>query len=244
MQNENTTDTRRYLGIDAGAETIKMTLCERTPDGGLRPVWHALREHHKEPVETIRQLLAEVDWSTLAGAAATGRLSRLFQLPRIPVKQAQVAGFRQLHPHQQTGTVVSIGSHGFSVLELRDTPEADWGDVSAHVSLQYQLFPNTALTFDSRHIELWQIFPVEVGTSEVVHTAYVRPGLPEAEVDRLAEMAPWICDTVVDGEDFWVAGRTEPGLGTGLVPSVVLGRNEPALQHMHRGFRAALDAGR
>ena len=131
-----------------------------------------------------------------------------------------------------------------SVVELRDIPEADWGDVSAHVSLQYQLFPNTALTFDSRHIELWQIFPVEVGTSEVVHTAYVRPGLPEAEVDRLAEMAPWICDTVVDGEDFWVAGRTEPGLGTGLVPSVVLGRNEPALQHMHRGFRAALDAGR
>ena len=78
----------------------------------------------------------------------------------------------------------------------------------------------------------------------MIHTAYIRPGLAQAEVDRLAEMAPWICDTVVDGEDFWVAGRTEPGLSTGLLDSVVFGRNEPAPQHLHRGFRAALEAAR
>jgi choline monooxygenase len=74
----------------------------------------------------------------------------------------------------------------------------------------------------------------------VVHTQYARPDLPEAERERLAEMAPWICETVVDGEDFWVAGRTEPGLRTGLVDKVVFGRNEPALQHLHQGFAAAL----
>jgi choline monooxygenase len=85
---------------------------------------------------------------------------------------------------------------------------------------------------------------VDAATSEVVHTAYMRPGLPDAERDRLAEMAPWICETVVDGEDFWVAGRTEPGLRTGLVETVVFGRNEPALQHLHRGFACALDAAR
>ena len=49
-------------------------------------------------------------------------------------------------------------------------------------------------------------------------------------------MAPWICETVVDGEDFWVAGRTEPGLSTGLVETVVFGRNEPAPQHLHKAF--------
>jgi hypothetical protein len=37
-----------------------------------------------------------------------------------------------------------------------------------------------------------------------------------------------------------VAGRTEPGLQTGLLDSVVFGRNEPAPQHLHRGFLAAL----
>jgi choline monooxygenase len=131
-----------------------------------------------------------------------------------------------------------------SIDELRDRPEDEWGEVTQHFSYQYQLFPNTSLTFDSRHIELWQIMPVDAATSEVVHTAYMRPGLPDAERDRLAEMAPWICETVVDGEDFWVAGRTEPGLRTGLVETVMFGRNEPALQHLHRGFASALDAAR
>jgi choline monooxygenase len=131
-----------------------------------------------------------------------------------------------------------------SIDELRDRPEDAWGEVTQYFSYQYQLFPNTSLTFDVRHIELWQILPTGPGTSEVVHTAYMRPGLPQAEQDRLAEMAPWICESVVDGEDFWVAGRTEPGLRTGLVDTVVFGRNEPALQHLHRGFELALDAAR
>jgi choline monooxygenase len=131
-----------------------------------------------------------------------------------------------------------------SIDELRDRPESEWGDVAQHFSYQYALFPNTRLTFDSRHIELWQILPVDAATSEVVHTQYMRPGLPDAERDRLAEMAPWICNTVVDGEDFWVAGRTEPGLRTGLVETVVFGRNEPAPQHLHLGFEAELAAAR
>ena len=39
-----------------------------------------------------------------------------------------------------------------------------------------------------------------------------------------------------------VAARTEPGIRTGLVDTIVFGRNEPACQHLHRGFREALEA--
>jgi phenylpropionate dioxygenase-like ring-hydroxylating dioxygenase large terminal subunit len=132
-----------------------------------------------------------------------------------------------------------------SIDALRDQPEDEWRDVGQHFSYQYQLFPNTSLTFDSRHIELWQIVPVDAATSEVLHTAYLRPGLSDEERAKAVDMAPWICETVVDGEDFWVAGRTEPGLRTGLIDTVLFGRNEPAPQHLHRGFAAALDqAGR
>ncbi len=147
-----------------------------------------------------------------------------------------VLTFDPLGPHLRNCSAIR------SIDELRDRPEADWGEVTPYLSPQYSLFPNTCLTFDSRHIELWQILPVGVDSSEVLHTAYIRPGLPDAERERLAEMAPWICDTVVDGQDFWVAGRTEPGLRTGLVDTVVFGRNEPAPQHLHRGFASALAA--
>jgi choline monooxygenase len=131
-----------------------------------------------------------------------------------------------------------------SIDELRSQPEDDWRDVSRHFSYQYAIFPNVSLTFDSRHIELWQILPTGTDRSAVIHSTYLRPGLSEEETAKLVDMAPWICDTVVDGEDFWVAGRTEPGLSTGLVDTVVLGRNEVALQHLHRGFEEVLAAHR
>jgi choline monooxygenase len=149
-----------------------------------------------------------------------------------------VLTFDALGPHLRNCSAIR------AIDELRGRPEADWGDVTQYLSPQYSLFPNTCLTSDSRHVELWQILPVDARTSEVLHTAYVRPGLPDAERQRLEEMAPWICETVVDGEDFWVAGRTEPGLRTGLIDTVVFGRNEPAPQHLHRGFEAALSAAR
>ncbi|MFA1546279.1 aromatic ring-hydroxylating dioxygenase subunit alpha [Actinomadura chokoriensis] len=129
-----------------------------------------------------------------------------------------------------------------SIDELRGVPEEEWGDAGRHFSYQYALFPNTSLTLDSRHIELWQILPVDARTSEVVHTAYLRPDLSDEEREKVVEMAPWICETVVDGEDFWVAARTEPGARSGLLDTVVFGRNEPAPQHLHRGFAAALRA--
>ena len=125
--------------------------------------------------------------------------------------------------------------------ELRDVPEQVWGDVMRHFTYQYALFPNTSLTVGHLHIELWQIFPVDEASSQVLHTAYVRPDLAEDEREAAAEMIRWICDTVVDGEDFWVAGRTEPGLRTGTMDTVVFGRNEPAPQHLHRGFAEVVD---
>jgi len=131
-----------------------------------------------------------------------------------------------------------------SIDELRDRPEAEWGDVSQHISPQYALFPNASLALDARHAELWQIFPAGAAASTVLHTAYVKPGLSEEERNKYTEMAPWICETVVDGEDFWVAGLTEPGVRTGILEKVVFGRNEPAPQHLHRGFEAALEAAR
>jgi hypothetical protein len=70
--------------------------------------------------------------------------------------------------------------------------------------------------YDARHIELWQIFPVAPDKSEVLHTAYLRPGLSADETAKA------------------------PGVRTGLLGTVVFGRNEPAPQHLHRGYLAAV----
>ncbi|MGZ4703922.1 MAG: aromatic ring-hydroxylating oxygenase subunit alpha [Acidimicrobiales bacterium] len=214
-------DIDAYLGPGLADELAMLDFADWEPHG--EPHIHAVGANWKVTLDTFRENyhFDVLHRTTLAGYAHGGVLT-----------------FDPFGPHLRNCSAIrTIG-------ELRDQPEEEWGDVSQHFSYQYALFPNTSLTFDARHIELWQILPVDEATSEVVHTAYLRPGLSDEERAKVVDMAPWICETVVDGEDFWVAGRTEPGIRTGLLDTVVFGRNEPAPQHLHRGFLAALDAAR
>ena len=108
----------RYIGIDIGAENIKaVELCDE--GRGLVEARRELRAHSKEPGIALLALLQDMDWEGVRSAAVTGRLSRQVSLLRVPLQQAQAAGFRHRYG---TGpaTVVSIGSRGFSVLELRE----------------------------------------------------------------------------------------------------------------------------
>ncbi|MBI5069158.1 MAG: CoA activase [Deltaproteobacteria bacterium] len=108
----------RYIGIDVGAETIKVV--ELSREGStLRWERRQVAEHHKEPGKTLVEILRGWDWDRVDGAAVAGRLGRQVALLRVPAKQAQAAGHRFLHG-DGPATVVSIGSHGFSVLELRE----------------------------------------------------------------------------------------------------------------------------
>lgn len=112
----------RYLGIDLGAETLKVVELVRTATGTTwgRP---RLVEHGRHPRRALAEVLAEFDWPRVRGAAVTGRLGQGVRLPRIPIKQAQAEAWRHWFGAQPV-TLVSIGSHGFSTLEIpADGPE-------------------------------------------------------------------------------------------------------------------------
>ncbi|HEY8527648.1 MAG TPA: aromatic ring-hydroxylating dioxygenase subunit alpha [Acidimicrobiales bacterium] len=214
-------DIDEYLGPELAQELAMFDFAD----------WRPLSEPHVHPVNA--------NWKVTLD---TFRENYHFNyLHRKTLKEYAYGGvltFDALGPHLRNASAIR------SIDELRGKPESEWGDVSPYISPQYSLFPNTCLTFDARHVELWQILPVDAARSEVLHTSAIRPDLDEADRRRMEEMAPWICETVVDGEDFWVAGRTEPGLRTGFVDTVIFGRNEPAPQHLHKGFQAALEAAR
>ena len=112
----------RFIGIDVGAETLKLVELERR-GGELLWTRRELIEHKKEPGPAVLSALARWGWDEVAGAAVSGRLGRLLDLPRVPIKRAQAEGFRFRHAGAadaaSPATIVSIGSHGFSVLELR-----------------------------------------------------------------------------------------------------------------------------
>jgi len=117
MTGESGTKQKRFIGIDIGAETIKAVEFSRL-DGHLKCTRRELVDHRKAPGPALLGLLEDWEWDGLAGAAACGRLSREIGLQRIPIKQAQASALRWMRG-DQASTVVSIGSHGFSVLELR-----------------------------------------------------------------------------------------------------------------------------
>ncbi|MBQ4359011.1 MAG: CoA activase [Proteobacteria bacterium] len=109
---------KRYLGIDVGAETLKIVELH-DEDGAVRMASKMRVAHHKAPAAALREALEGMDYGSIDAIAVCGRLGRLFKLMQIPEKQARSAGFRYLVDDAPV-TIVSIGSHGFSVLEMRD----------------------------------------------------------------------------------------------------------------------------
>ncbi len=112
--------SERFIGIDLGAETVKLLELLRDEDG-LRVGRRLILEHQKKPGPVLREALEQWDWARAAGAAVSGRFADRLNLPRIPTKQAQLRGYRFFFG-LEPATIVNIGSHGFSVLEVR-SPE-------------------------------------------------------------------------------------------------------------------------
>ncbi|MCU0662938.1 MAG: acyl-CoA dehydratase activase-related protein [Myxococcota bacterium] len=108
-----------FVGIDIGAETIKVVILEEQGDR-LAITSQQIVEHHKDPNRTLAALLEGLEWDRVTHAAVTGRLSRGVALHRVPSKRALALGIRHLVPDDSPLTLVSIGSHGFCVLELRE----------------------------------------------------------------------------------------------------------------------------
>ncbi len=107
----------RFLGIDVGAESIRVA--ELRAEGAHARLERCVRlDHAKAPAPALAELLANLDWTGISAAAVTGRLGQGFDLPHIPTRQALAVGFRFLHDRHPV-SIVSIGSRGFSVLELR-----------------------------------------------------------------------------------------------------------------------------
>ena len=64
----------RFLGVDAGAETVKVVELVDRP-GGL--VWHrrARLEHHKAPGPAVREVIREWGWDGVDGAVASAAVA-------------------------------------------------------------------------------------------------------------------------------------------------------------------------
>ena len=82
----------RFLGIDAGAETIKLIEVQRNEDG-LRVSRREIVEHGQQPGPALVAALRRWEWDAADGAAVSGRFAGQIKLPRVPTKQALLRGY-------------------------------------------------------------------------------------------------------------------------------------------------------
>jgi predicted CoA-substrate-specific enzyme activase len=113
-----------FLGVDVGAETVKVVAIEE--HAGQRVIsLHREAPHGKDPHAAFLGLMSGIDLESAGGIAVTGRLSRVLTAPSVPTKAALRQGIRASRPTLDAVTVLSVGARGFSVLELGAGGE-DW----------------------------------------------------------------------------------------------------------------------
>ncbi len=129
-----------------------------------------------------------------------------------------------------------------SIDVLREQPEDQW-DPLRHISIQYRLYPSVSFSVYPEKNEVYWIFPgSRPDEGYGIHAVYVRPQ-PQTGEERakLDEAVRFGCEDIVNAEDLWITGQSEPGLRAPGSPGyVVFGRNEPVVQHFHTRFRAQI----
>lgn len=160
--------------------------------------------------------------------------------------------FDHLHPesiatmaHGNTGTYHqcgrnhSMGSPTLQIDELRDLPEAQWQPREYSSYVNY-IFPNTVIFVVADHFQTWRVYPVAPDRSVVYHSMFL-PTEPESEAAREEHEAYFqLINDVAVTEDYALVDRINRGLHSGLEREVLIGRNEPGVQNMHRQINELL----
>ena len=84
------------------------------------------------------------------------------------------------------------------------------------------------------HFQTWRVYPVSPHRSVVYHSMF----LPQAPANT-AEQAEYeayfqMINDVAITEDYSLVDKIKLGLDAGIEREVLLGRNEPGVQNMHR----------
>jgi len=122
-----------------------------------------------------------------------------------------------------------------SVATMRELPESEW-DLIPHATILMNLFPNTICVMQSDHLETYRVFPL--ATNESVTEISVLTPPDDAANPKWKKVMDLLIGVVE--QDFAIGEQIQRNFETGILPEVVYGRYEPALEHFHRSIRHAL----
>jgi phenylpropionate dioxygenase-like ring-hydroxylating dioxygenase large terminal subunit len=133
----------------------------------------------------------------------------------------------------QYGRNHSMGSPSLQINELKDVPEDQW-EPREFTSYVNYIFPNTVIFVVNDHFQTWRVYPISPGKSVVYHSMFI-PNEPKNDEERkgFEDYFQMINDVAV-AEDYGLVDKVHRGLQSGIERNVIIGRNEPGVQNMHR----------
>ena len=141
--------------------------------------------------------------------------------------------------YKQYGRNHSMGSPSLAINELEEIPEDQWQprEYSSYVNF---IFPNTVIFVVNDHFQTWRVYPIAPDRSVVYHSMFL-PAEPKTSEERRSyeEYFQMINDVAV-AEDYSLVDKINRGLQAGLARKVLVGRNEPGVQNMHRQLHDVL----
>ena len=139
----------------------------------------------------------------------------------------------------QYGRNHSMGSPSLQINQLREIPEDQW-EPRNYTSYVNFIFPNTVIFVVADHFQTWRVYPVSPSRSVVYHSMFI-PEKPQTEEELKGheEYFQMINDVAVT-EDYTLVDKIHRGLGAGIDRKVLIGRNEPGVQNMHRQLHDVL----
>jgi len=128
---------------------------------------------------------------------------------------------------------------GFAAKNVTSLGEVDRDDLWQHESKGFDFirlfFPNVSIFIAPEITQIAQMIPGPGPMENTTILHFLHPTPPENDEDVTAriEMVDWLRD-VVQEEDYNVGLKLQKGLQTGLMKSVLFGRNERGNQYFHR----------
>jgi phenylpropionate dioxygenase-like ring-hydroxylating dioxygenase large terminal subunit len=135
--------------------------------------------------------------------------------------------------YKQYGRNHSMGSPALSINTLKDIPEEKW-EPREHSSYVNFIFPNTVIFVVADHFQTWRVYPIEPGRSVVYHSMFLPQEPANAEERKEYEDYFQMINDVAVAEDYSLVDKIHRGLQAGIERKVLVGRNEPGVQNMHR----------
>jgi phenylpropionate dioxygenase-like ring-hydroxylating dioxygenase large terminal subunit len=135
--------------------------------------------------------------------------------------------------YKQFGRNHQLSSPSLQIHDETSKPESEWQPREV-VSYVNYIFPGTVIFVVNDHFQTWRVYPISPEKSVVYHSMFMQhEPKDDAERKGYEDYFQMINDVAVS-EDYGLVDKIHRALKAGIERNVIIGRNEPGVQNMHR----------